>query len=146
MFVDALTRVSNGQQVTADAVSTNDIDMGNVTPKRNVPVGEPMAYCVAITAVGTNTGSAKIQAIQSATAGLGSGTVILGEVDLVTANLVAGQIILVPCGFGPAPLRYHGLNFDITGTVDFTVTAWFGPWAMMAAQASAYAKGYTITG
>ena len=92
MIPDALTNVSSAQQVTADAVSEDYFDAGSMTPKRNLAVGTDVALFVCITAIGTNTGSAKLQAIQSATAGLGSGTQILGQIDLATADIAAGKI------------------------------------------------------
>lgn len=143
-IVDALLRVSSGQQVTADAVSTETIDNGNVTPKRNLAVGEPMGYLVVITAIGTNTGSAKLTAIQSAAAALTSPQ-ILGEIDLATADIVAGATFIIPIGHGIPALRFYGINYDITGTVDFTVTAFFGPISMLSQRALTYAKGYTIS-
>lgn len=145
MILDALLKVSAAQQVTADAVSGNTVDLGLVTPKRNIGTGEPMCYVMAITAIGTNTGSTKIQAIQSAAAALTSPQ-ILGEVDLQTADIVAGKVIIVPIGQGIPALRFHGMNHDITGTVDYTVDA-YGPMphSMASIIAERYAKGYTIS-
>jgi hypothetical protein len=143
MFVDALCQLSEDQAVTADAVSENTFDAGNVTPKRQLGTGEPMCVVMVITAIGTNTGSAKIQAIQSAAADLGS-PVIVGEVDIVAADLVAGKIVIVPIGQGPAALRYWGANYDITGTVDFTVDTFLMPLSMASRQAESYANGYAI--
>lgn len=145
MILDSLLKVSAAQQVTADAVSANTVDLGNVTPKRNIGTGEQMGYVVAITAVGTNTGSTKIQAIQSAAAAL-SAPQIVGEVDLATADIVAGKVVIVPIGQGIPALRYHGMNHDITGTVDYTVDA-YGPMplSMCSIVAQTYAKGYTIS-
>lgn len=144
MFVDSLCKLSAAQQVTADAVSGNTYDAGNVTPKRDLGAGEPMCVVVCITAVGTNTGSAKVQAIMSAAAALSS-PVIVGEVDLVTADLVAGKRVVIPIGQGPAVLRYWGVNYDITGTVDFTVDAYLAPQSMANRDPQSYAKGYTIS-
>jgi hypothetical protein len=90
MFLDALLKVATAQQVTADAASNNTVDFGNVTPKRKIGVGEPLGIAVFITAVGTNTGSAKLEAIVSAAANLGTPTIV-GEVDLATADLAAGK-------------------------------------------------------
>jgi Bbp16 len=143
MILDALLKVSAAQQVTADAVSGNTIDFGNVTPKRKVAVGEPLALVVCITAIGTNTGSAKVQAIQSAGADLSS-PVIIGEVDLATADIKAGKVIVVPLGQGVPAMRYAGANYDITGTVDFTVDAYITPLSMASTLAETYAKNYTV--
>jgi len=143
-IVDALLQLSSAQQITADAVSTNTIDTGNITPKRNMGVGEPMGCLIVITAVGTNTGSAKLTLIQSAAANLGSPQII-GEIDLATADIAVGKTYLVAQSTGIDALRYLGINYDITGTVDFTVTAYYGPISMLSQRALTYAKGYTIS-
>ncbi len=143
MILDALLKVSAAQQVTADAVSGNTVDFGNVTPKRKVAVGEPLALVVCITAIGTNSGSAKIQAIQSAAAALTSPQ-ILGEVDLQAADIVAGKVVVVPLGQGIPALRFAGANYDITGTVDFTVDAYITPLSMASTLAETYAKNYAV--
>lgn len=145
MYIDALLLLSNGQQITADAVSTNTIDTNPTvaSPAPQIGTGEPMGLAMVITAVGTNTGSAKIQAIQSAAANLGSPDVI-GEVDLVTADLVAGKAILVPIPPGYGSKRYLGANYDITGTVDFTVKTWLVPQELFSILAKAYAKNYVV--
>lgn len=144
MILDSLLKVSAAQQVTADAVSGNTIDLGALTIQRQIAVGEPMALVVCITAVGTNTGSAKLQAIQSAATALTS-PVIIGELDVVTADLAAGKCFVIPLGYGEAPIRYLGANYDITGTVDFTVDAYVMPIAMAHGVMRHYAKGYTIS-
>jgi len=144
MILDALLKLSAAQQVTADAASTNTIDFGNVTPKRKVAVGEPLALVVAITAIGTNTGSAKLTAIQSAAANLSSPQII-GEIDLATADIAAGKVYVIPLANGIPALRYFGAYYDITGTVDFTVDAYLQPLSMANAMAETYAKGYVIS-
>lgn len=145
MFVDALTLLSDGQQVTADAVSGNTIDLGNVTPKRKIGVGEPMGVAVAITAIGTNTGSAKLTVITSAAAALTS-PLIIGEIDLATADIAAGKVYVIPVASGIAMLRYFGLHYDITGTVDFTVDAHLAPLSMLANnQPETYADAITVS-
>lgn len=143
MILDALLKLSAVQQVTSDAVSGNTIDFGNVTPKRNVAVGEPMAALVVITALGTTTGSAKFQIIQSASDTLGSPQVV-GEIDLATADLAVGKAYVIGHSFGIPALRYLGLNYDITGTVDFTVDAFYGPADHMVKLADSYAKNYSV--
>jgi hypothetical protein len=143
MILDALLKVSAGQQVTADAVSGNTIDFGNTTPKRDIGVGEPMAYLVVITAIGTNSGSAKLTAIQSAAAALTSPQIV-GEIDLATADIAVGKQYVIPISTGIPPLRYGGINYDITGTVDFTVDAYLGPLSMIQQRSTAYAKGYAV--
>lgn len=143
MILDALLKVSAAQQITADAVSANTIDFGNVTPKRKVAVGEPLAYVVAITAKGTTTGSSKIQAIQSAGADLSSPQII-GEIDLAAADHAVGKVVVIPLSQGIPALRYGGLNYDITGTVDYTVDAYLTPLSMASTIAETYAKGFVV--
>jgi hypothetical protein len=144
MFCDALCKLSAAQQVTADAVSGNTFDAGNVTPKRRLGDGEKMGVAVTITAAGTNTGSAKIQIITSAAANLGS-PLVVGELDLAAADLAAGKTYVVALSTGIAMLRYLGMNYDITGTVDFTVDAYLAPLSMLAPEVpTAYADAISI--
>ena len=147
MFLDAYLQLSTAQQVTADAVTEKSIDLGALTKQREIATGEPMAMVVAISAIGTNTGSAKFQVIESAAADLGSGTRILGEIDLLTADILAGSVFVVPLGQGVlANLRYIGGNFDITGIVDFTGDVYLQPLSMASRSPGAiYAKNYTIS-
>ncbi len=144
MILDYLLKLSAAQQVTADAVTTNDIDLGNVTPKRAIFDGEPMGILFIITAKGTTTGSFKLQAVQSATATLSSGTQILGEIDLAAADCVVGAMFWVAISAGIPPLRYIGGNYDITGTVDCTFDAYLLPRRLAALKPRNYAKGYVV--
>jgi hypothetical protein len=141
---DAQLKISAAQQITADAVSTHCYDAGNVTPKRDIGQGRPLAALCCITAIGTTTGSAKLQVIQSATEGLGSGTQIIGEIDLATADIAAGKVYVIPISNGIPPLRFFGMNHDITGTVDYTVDAWIVPRETGATLAQGYARGYSF--
>lgn len=147
MFLDTYMKLSDDQQVTADAVSQHSVDIGALTAQRDMAAGEPLAIVFSISAIGTNSGSAKLQAIESAAADLGSGTRILGEIDLLTADIVAGKQFVVPLSQGAlANLRYIGANFDITGTVDFTIDASLQPLAMAnRLKQAVHAKGYTIS-
>lgn len=143
MILDALLKLSAAQAVTADAVSTNTID--SLAAGLNWATGEPMAIVIAIKLKGTNTGSAKLTAIQSAAANLGSPQII-GEIDIATADIALGNIFIIPLSQGIPSLRYLGINYDITGTVDFTVDAYLQPLAMASKQQpTIYPKGYLIS-
>jgi hypothetical protein len=146
MVLDALLQLCSDQAVTADAASENTFDGGNITPKKRWGVGEPIGVGVFIKVVGTNTGSAKVQAILSAATNLGTPTIV-GQVDLATADLAAGKSFFIPIspGHASAALRYLGAYFDITGTVDFTVDAHIMPQSMFSQLAESYAKGYEIS-
>lgn len=145
MIIDALLLVSNGQQVTADAVSTNTIDSnpGNVSPQPQIGTGEPMALVCVITAAGTNTGSMILSAIQSAAANLSSPDII-GSIALATADLAAGKTFIIPLPPGYPTKRYLGANYDITGTVDVTFKSFLAPAKMASVLAKAYAKAYVV--
>ena len=119
MIKDALTTVSSAQQVTADAVSTSSIDLGALDVHRQLGTGEPIGFAVVITAIGTTTGSAVINAIQASAATLDADVTHIGTtVDLPTASIAAGQAYFVPIVPGYPTERYIGLDYDITGTVE----------------------------
>ena len=143
MFVDALSKLSAAQQVTADAVSGNTIDLGNVTPKRAIGTGEVVGVGIFITAVGTQTGSAVIELIESAASNLGS-PVVVARLVLVTAELALGKKHFLAVPPGQTKLRYLGLNYDITGTVDFTVDAYLMPQSTFE-SAPLVASGFTVS-
>ena len=142
MILDIYGKVSANQQITADAVSTNGIDNGNVTPKRAIGTGEVLGFGVFIKAVGTQTGSAILSAISSAASNLGTPTK-MASINLATADLALGKKWFIPIPPGQPILRYIGVDYDITGTVDFTVDAFLMPLSMFE-SAPLVAKGYTI--
>jgi hypothetical protein len=143
MILDALTKLAAAQQITADVVFTNTYDTGNITPKRNVAVGEPLAILVVITAIGTNTGSAVLQAVDSA-ASAGTTQKIRGAIELATADIAVGGTFIIPYSHGVAPLRYKTGYADITGTVDFTIDAYIGALKDITAAADNYARGFSF--
>jgi hypothetical protein len=144
MFLDALCKLAAAQQVTADAISTSAYDLGDVTPKRHGGSGEPIGIGVFIKAIGTNSGSTKLQAV-SATADDGTtGMAIIGEVDLVTADIKAGKGYFVPIPPGKPVARYISLYHDITGTVDYTVDVYVMPQSGFGAALETYAKNYAV--
>ena len=142
-FIDAKTMVSNKQRIQADAASTSSIDLTLVTTKRKVGEGEPMCFAVAIPVAGTTTGSMDIQVIESATEDLATPTV-LSLRRLATADLAAGKFHTVDIPQGAPRAQFVGLFFDITGTVDVTVTAWMTPRSMVASPTEAYQDAINI--
>lgn len=140
---DGLTQVCSAQQVTADAAGEDSYDLGNITPKRRIAVSD-LALVIHITAVGTNSGSALLQFVESAASNLGSPQQ-RGNYSAAAGELVAGSVFIIPFSQGPAaPLRYIGATFDITGTVDFTVDAYIGPFSTASRLADAVARGYSM--
>jgi len=147
MILDAYTRVSNAQAVTAsDTVSTSSYDMGDVTPKRRL-AGEPMALFVVPTVAaagdsGTSADAFVISLIQSPNADLSAYTTILSSTRTAAA-LAAGTLVEIPVPFDFPTARYLGAHYDLGATDTITVTAWLAP--RSAAQAFlAYAKGYAV--
>lgn len=148
MFVDALLLLSDAQAVTADAVSTNTIDLGNVTPKREIGTGEPMGIAVAVdVAADFTTGDETyvFELIESANADLSSPTII-ASYTRTAAQLAAGTLHFIPLPPGFPTARYLGLNYNTGGTSpSVTVTAWLTAWSLFSLKAKAYAKGYVIS-
>jgi len=144
MFLDALGLVSDSQQVTADAVSTNSIDQGNVTPKRAIGTGEPIGFMVAIVAAGTNTGSMIISILESANSNLAAGTKT-GQRALATAELAVGKLYFIEVPAGKPAARYLGLDYDVTGTVDVTLKSCLVPRSFFDEQLKVYNKGFTVS-
>jgi len=145
MYVDAFTLVSDSQAVTADAVSTHTIDLSNVTPKRDVSVGEEIGFAVAIEVAADFTTTDEtyvIQAIQSANANLTSPDVI-GQVTLSAAQRAAGSLVFVP--LSDVTKRYLGLNFDVGGTTPtVTVSAWLTSRKLFSKTHTYYARAYAV--
>jgi hypothetical protein len=147
MIIDERLTVAKGQQVTANANSPYSIDMFAVGIDK-LPVniyrgtGEPMAIAVAITAIGTNTGSTKLQVIESSTEDLATAPVVIAEQDLATADIAVGKTYVLPLPPGRPSARYLGVRHVITGTVDYTVDAWLAT-AKQLEQLGKHVVGYT---
>jgi len=142
--LDALCKVATAQAFTADGVSASSYDTGNITPKKDIAAGQPLALFVVITAIGTNTGSALFQVIESAAAALTSPK-IRGVYELAAADIVVGATFIIPISQGPAAsLRYVGFQADITGTVDFTLDAYIGEAEQVARLPKSYARGFAF--
>ena len=147
MSYDLQLTVSDAQAVTADAVSTNTIDLANPTVKNDISVGTGMSFVVAVD-VGadftTTDETYSFQLIQSANANLSSPDV-LAVVTRTAAQLVAGTQITIPLPIGSITKRYLGLNYDVGGTTPtITVTASLQPNDMIQ-QTRQYANAYTIS-
>lgn len=147
MFLDALELLSDAQAITADAVSTNTKDFGDVTPKRNVGDGEPLVVCFAVDVAAdftTADETYEFQLIQSTAAALTSPDVLALRAILATA-LTAGSIHFIGIPPGSVTKRYFGANYNVGGTTPtITVTSWISPQSMIQ-RFQTYAKGYTIS-
>lgn len=146
MYVDALTLLSDAQAVTADAVSTNTIDLGASSPARQIGDGEPMAIGLTVDVAADHTTGDEtytFEVIQSAAANLGSPD-ILASYTIAAADLAAGSIHALPIPPGGPTKRYLGLNYNTGGTSPtITVTAWLTALSLIS-KLKNYAKNYAV--
>lgn len=145
MYVDALGLVSDAQAVTADAVSTNTIDLGGTN--RKIGTGEEVGFGLAVdVAADFTTGDETytFEVISSAAANLGSPT-ILASYTFTAAQLTAGALHFLPIPMGLPTQRYLGLNYNTGGTSPtITVTAWLTARSLFSILANAYPKNYAV--
>lgn len=149
MILDALSLLSDAQALAATGVSTNTIDLGNVTPKREVGTGEPLALVVAVDVAadaGTGDETYQFQVIQSANADLSAQDVIVQtDTALITrATLVAGYTLVLPIPPAFPTKRYLGARYVLGGTTpSITVTSFITALSMVQ-RFRAYASGFTV--
>ena len=147
MILDALLQLADGQAFTATAYTTNTIDLGDVTPKREVGNGEPMAlvFSVGVAAdITTGDETYEFQLVQSANANLSSHDVMLSRV-VAAALLTVGAKIVIPIAKGSITKRYLGGRMVLGGTTPtITVDADVVPLSMVE-EYKAYADGFVIS-
>lgn len=121
MKLDAAENLSTDQAVTdTDAYTEVVLDLGNVTPKRDIGKGEPMCLAFVVgTAAAGSTDTTDIMAIQSVNSN-GSSHKILASRRIANSRLTAGSIHIVPIPPGSIFERYFGGRTEL-GTGD-TVT------------------------
>jgi hypothetical protein len=155
MFNDALLRLCDSQAFSATGLSTNAIDLGNVTPKRQIGDGEPMAVTIQVAVaakVSGGTETYEFQVVQSAASSLTTVTVIADMIfaasgAIIATALVAGYVLILPIPPGFPLQRYIGLNFVGANTPTITITAFLGPLLSSSlGKPAVYAKAYTISG
>jgi len=115
MITDKLLRVSEDQAVTTTAVSTDTIDLSIA---RDIGEGEALYMNFAVTTAMVGGTSVKFEVISSATANLGSPTVIGSTDAIVTADLTLGKNIAVRINpvIGSNGQRYLGARYTVVGT------------------------------
>jgi len=147
MYVDALGLVSDAQAFVAAAVSTNSIDLGNVTPKRELGTGEPVGFGFAVDVAASAT-TVKLEVIMATDSLLTAGIVVLVEETRLAADLPAGGLLFlgIPPG-GPAAgwLRFLGIRVTpVGGAATVTLTSWLTSHALFSVLAKPYAKNYAV--
>ena len=115
MITDSLLRVSEDQALTTTAVSTNTVDL---SVARDMGEGTTLYMNFAVTEALANGTSVTFEVITSASANLGTPTVIGSSAAIVTASLTLGKNIVVtlnPSIAGKGQ-RYLGARYTIAGT------------------------------
>ena len=117
MITDSLLRVSEDQAVTSTAVSTNTVDLGVA---RDMGEGTTLYMNFALTEAFANGTSVTFEVITSASANLGSPTVIGSSAAIVTASLTLGKNIVVTLNpeIAGKGQRYLGARYTVAGTMN----------------------------
>jgi hypothetical protein len=142
MFLDALGLVSDAQAFGAAAVSTNSIDLGNVTPKRQIGTGEPIGFGFQIDVSGTVAASL-VEVISTTDAALTAGIVVEGSLLIPLAAALAGSLWFVPMPQGRPTQRFLGIRVTTAGGT-ITATSWLTTHALFSVLAQPYAKNYQV--
>lgn len=140
MFIDSQLLLSEEQAVTADAASTNVVDLG---VDQDIGRGEPMAVVFTIDTAADSTTGDETYAFQVRTGSTASPSTVIAAQTIAAANLTAGSRHVLPLGFSNE--RYVAGYYDVGGTSpSVTVTAFLQPMSMIASEDVVYANGYTI--
>ena len=117
MITDKLLRVSEDQAITSTAVSTNTVDLGTA---RDIGEGTPLYMNFAVTEALANGTSVTFEVITSASANLGTPTVIGSSTVLATAALTLGKNIVVRLNpdIAGKGQRYLGARYTVVGTMN----------------------------
>jgi len=142
MFIDALGLVSNAQAFGAAAVSTNAIDLGDVTPKRDIGTGEPLGFGFVVTTAGTVAPS-KIEIISATDAALTAGILSHGERTIPLAETVVGAAFFIPLPQGTPTQRYLGIRVT-TAAGTISGTSWLTGHQLFSLLAKSYPKNYAV--
>lgn len=142
MFIDALLKVSTAQAFGAAAVSTNSIDLGNVTPKRQIGTGEPIGFGFSVDVAATV--AAPIVEIISATdAALTTSIVAHASVTIPLAAAIAGYLGFIGLPMGTPTQRYLGIRVTTAGGT-VTMSAWLTSQELFSILPVNYAKNYAV--
>ncbi len=147
MFLDNLLVVSDAQAFTAAAVSTNSVDLKDVTPKREVGTGEPVGFGITVDVAASST-TVLVEVIQATDAALTAGIIVLEQRTFLSADLPAGRKVFMEIPT-PAPvagqLQFIGLRVTPAGgAATVTLTAFVTPRSMFSAEPKHYAKSYAV--
>lgn len=140
MYIDSQLLLSKEQTVTADAASTNVIDLG---VSQDIGRGEPMAVVVVVNEGADFTTEDETYAFQVRTGSTDTPTTVIASQAIDASDLVAGSRHVLPIGFSND--RYLAAYYDVDGTTpSVTVTTFLAPMSMVASEDRVYDSGYTI--
>lgn len=144
MYIDAQCLFSDAQAITADATSTNVIDLGAI---RKIGQGEPLAvvFTVDVAADGTTTDETyEFEIHTDDNASMSSSTQLIANA-IPYASLTAGSVHVLPIPPSATLERYLAVKYDVGGTTPtITVTAFLQPMSMIQNYTS-YADGFTVS-
>lgn len=147
MFIDVLGRVSNAQAFTATAVSTDSIDLGNVTPNRRVGTGEGLGFGMAvIVGLAGTTPTFSFDVISATDGALTTSVVVHANYTRLQADLAAGALHFFPLPPDWPRQRYLGARVNLGGTTPtITVTTWLTHRDLFSVLPQHYADAITIS-
>lgn len=145
MFLDAQNLFSDAQAVTADATSTNVIDLK--ASSSNLGDGEPLAVLITVdVAADATTGDEtyEFEVHTDGVAAMSSSTELVAR-TIAASALTAGSQHVIPIPPGAAFEQFLALKYDVSGTTPtITVTAALLPLSMIQKQ-KAYADNIVIS-
>ena len=111
--VNGVTTIT-GQAITADAYSTNTIDLGTA---RDIGEGADLYMVFTVVEAFDNLTSLDLEVVISANANLSSHSV-LAETNVLLAGLTAGKqyVVALPPQIASLGLRYLGARYDVNGS------------------------------
>ena len=144
MILDSQLLFSDAQAITADAASTNIVDLGIA---RNIFDGEPMAVVLTVDVAADGTTTDETYEFQIETddnASFSSATDLLVH-SIGYASLTAGSQHILPIPVGAAVEQYMRVYYNVGGTSpSVTVTAFLMPLSMVSKR-KVYADAITIS-
>jgi hypothetical protein len=146
MILDALTRVASAQAATtgATSVSASSIDLGDVTPKRRIGDGEPMALVVDVDSITAAADTFTIDAISATNEALTAGVIVMVTTGVkAAAALPAGTLVVLPIPPGQPTQRYIGARTTLGAADALTYSAYYLPLSFIH-KLQTYAKNYLV--
>lgn len=145
MFIDKLLKVCSAQAFTAAAVSTDSIDLGNVTPKREIGTGEPLGFGLSVDVAASAT-NVLVEIISATDAALTAGIVVHATFTKLAALMSAGSLHWLGMPMGTPTGRFIGVRITPAGgAATVTMSAWLTSQSLFSIASQNYATGFTIS-